>query len=494
MFKNWNPVCRQGRLVNIAIVVFWLVMMGFLVRKTVYEGERPVEIPEAHKLKEIESLPLKDQWMGIYLGEKKIGYSHTLLKKTGFPRGGYFLKEECHFQMKVGGQTHKVTFTGESILDKGFYPYFFVFVFFTDLGKVTVKGKIKEGKAKVRMSSAGKSREETIDLEGNPFLTSSADFLIASQGLEVGKRYSLSLFDPQTFQVKPIVVQVKDKVRLGSEKAYIIEKDYRGIITTSYINERGDTLKEEGPLGLRMVKEIREKARMMGPGSSPDLMEVASIKSKVLLNDPRNSTYLKVRLRIRDKSKKMRGRIRGGIREIRAVKFEEEDSLNLPLKDDEFNKYLTDTRFIQSEEEEIRRLARQIVGNQRNAWKAAREISTWVYRNISKVRTFSIPSALEVLEARRGDCNEHSVLFAALARAAGIPTRLIAGIVYLRGNFYYHAWAEVFVGKWVALDPTFGQTVVDATHIKLIEGGLSEQMELLRIVGKLNVEILEVEG
>jgi hypothetical protein len=481
--KNW-------KFVNIGIVAFWLVMMGLLVKKTVYQDETAREIPEALKIKEIEKFPLKDQWMGIYIGENKIGYSHTLLRKVDSPQEGYFLREECHLEIKVGGEKHKVSLTGESLLDKEFYPYLFAFVFFSDLGKVKVEGKIKEGKARVKISSSGGTREEVIELKGNPFLASSADFLISSQGLEIGKRYSLHLFDPQTFQIKPVVVQIKKKVRLGSEKAYIVEKNYQGIVTTSYINERGETLKEEGPLGLRMVKELREKALMMGPTSSSDLWEVASIKSNVILDDPRNVTYLKVRLRIKGETEKLKG----GVREIRAVKFKEEKSLSLPLKEEKFNKYLSGTLFIQSGEEEIKILARQIVGNQKNAWKAATKICAWVYKNVSKVPTLSIPSALEVLKVRRGDCNEHSVLFAALARAAGIPTRLIAGIVYLEGKFYYHAWVEAFVGKWVALDPTFGQTVVDATHIKLIEGGLSEQLKLMKIVGKLKVEILEDRG
>ncbi len=483
MFRNW-------KLINRGIVIFWLVMMGLLVKKTIYQGDSAEEISQTQKIKVIENLPLKDQWMGIYMGGEKIGYSHTFLRKVRSPEEGYFLEEICFLKIKAGRESHKVEFGGRSLLDKEFYPREFNFVFFTSLGVMKAEGKIENGKARIRISSSGESREEVIDLGGNPFLASSADFLISSQGLEVGKRYSLRLFDPQTFQIKPVDIQITGKVRLGSEKAYILKKDYQGIITTSYINERGETLKEEGPLGLEMVKEIREKALMMGPAPPSDLWEVASIKSNLILDNPRGTTYLKARLKTKGAGQK----VKGGVREIRAVRFEKENSLDLPLREEGFSEYLTDTLFIQSEEKEIKRLARQIVGNQRNAWEAAGKICAWVHKNISKAPTLSIPSALEVLKARQGDCNEHSVLFTALARAAGIPTRLIAGIVYMEGNFYYHAWVESFVGEWVPLDPTFGQTVVDATHINLVEGGISEQMELLRIVGKLKVEILEIRG
>ena len=36
----------------------------------------------------------------------------------------------------------------------------------------------------------------------------------------------------------------------------------------------------------------------------------------------------------------------------------------------------------------------------------------------------------------------------------------------------------------------FGETAVDATHIKLFEGDLDQQVQLLSLVGKLQVEIL----
>ena len=52
-----------------------------------------------------------------------------------------------------------------------------------------------------------------------------------------------------------------------------------------------------------------------------------------------------------------------------------------------------------------------------------------------------------------GDCNEHTVLFVALARALGLPARTAVGLVYLDGSFYYHAWPEVWLGEWVAVDP-----------------------------------------
>jgi hypothetical protein len=89
-----------------------------------------------------------------------------------------------------------------------------------------------------------------------------------------------------------------------------------------------------------------------------------------------------------------------------------------------------------------------------------------------------------------GDCNEHAVLFAALARAVGLPTRVVAGAVYLDEAFLYHAWCEVWLGRWVSVDPVLNQLPADATHLKFVVGGPDEHFAMIEIVGRLQVEVL----
>src|SRR6185436_18023461 len=71
----------------------------------------------------------------------------------------------------------------------------------------------------------------------------------------------------------------------------------------------------------------------------------------------------------------------------------------------------------------IQKQAREIVGQEPDLWKRALLIHDFVYKQLEKAPTVSIPNALEVLKTKKGDCNEHAVLFTALARAAGVPTR-----------------------------------------------------------------------
>jgi transglutaminase-like putative cysteine protease len=120
----------------------------------------------------------------------------------------------------------------------------------------------------------------------------------------------------------------------------------------------------------------------------------------------------------------------------------------------------------------------------------AKKLVAWVKKSIQKRPVLSVPNALETLHNRVGDCNEHAVLLAALARAAGIPAQVEAGLVYQRGRFYYHAWNVLYLGTWITADSVMGQLPADVTHIRFVRG-TEEQIDLLRIIGKLRLEIVE---
>jgi transglutaminase-like putative cysteine protease len=122
--------------------------------------------------------------------------------------------------------------------------------------------------------------------------------------------------------------------------------------------------------------------------------------------------------------------------------------------------------------------------------RALSRIREWVFTRLDKAPTVSVPNALEVMESRKGDCNEHTVLFNAMARAAGIPAKTVVGVVYLRGAFYYHAWSEVWVDQWVALDSVLNQFPADATHVRFLEGEIDQQMEILPLMGNLKIEVI----
>ncbi len=138
--------------------------------------------------------------------------------------------------------------------------------------------------------------------------------------------------------------------------------------------------------------------------------------------------------------------------------------------------------------------AYQIRERNRDPRQVAELLNTWVHTSVKDRITFGPPDALKVLETLSGDCNEHTQLYVALARSLGIPARIAAGLAYVDGKFYYHAWPEVYLRDWVAVDPTFGQFPADAAHLRFIVGGLGRQTELLRLMGNLKIDVVSVNG
>jgi transglutaminase-like putative cysteine protease len=125
----------------------------------------------------------------------------------------------------------------------------------------------------------------------------------------------------------------------------------------------------------------------------------------------------------------------------------------------------------------------------------AERLLAWVHKNLEKRPVLSVPNALQTLENRMGDCNEHAVLLAALARAAGIPTEVEAGVVHLRGRFFYHAWNVFYLqewGGWVTADAVLGQMPADVTHIRFIRGDTRRQLDLVGLIGRLKLEVVEM--
>jgi transglutaminase-like putative cysteine protease len=148
--------------------------------------------------------------------------------------------------------------------------------------------------------------------------------------------------------------------------------------------------------------------------------------------------------------------------------------------------------FIQSDHQKIRNLAQEILKGDPAADPLTRadKLMNWVYTQIEKRPVLSLPDALSTLENKVGDCNEHAVLLAALGRAAGIPTRIEAGLVYMKDRFYYHAWNLMYLGRWITVDPVFGQLPADVSHLRFATGSPERQLDIMGLIGKIQLTVL----
>lgn len=136
---------------------------------------------------------------------------------------------------------------------------------------------------------------------------------------------------------------------------------------------------------------------------------------------------------------------------------------------EEIKKYMLPTPGMQSDDGRIMSLAKQITLGKTTDFEKIAALASYVhnYVNYTKSLGTSAKDALWVLDNKIGTCDEYSALFIALARALEYPARYVSGYAYGDGGWIPHAWAEVYLGTWVPVDPTWLEAGwLDATHIQ----------------------------
>ncbi|MEW6213687.1 MAG: transglutaminase-like domain-containing protein [Nitrospirota bacterium] len=473
------------------------------IKPTLYEATIPNELCEEY-------------WMGTYLNGEKIGYSHRKITELN---NGYRISEILKVRLKMMGIEKDIFTNMDAEIDRQFRLLSFVFRLRSDIN-TEIKGRVEGKNLLVSINTGGLTSSQTIPLREPPYLNLSVVPDILKKRLKSGHKVSIPVIDPSTLSQDNMNIEVIGKDSIMSmgkrQDTYKIKIIFKGVETFTWLTEKGEVLREESPMGFTLVKETKESAIQPGKPSI-DLIAQAAITFNIKL--PPDTIYLKVRLSGVDlKSIELDGgrqTLKGDILEIRKESLDDENRVSPPARggaDDSTphrgsdipkafgtdlsqrgfpDEYLKETMFIQSKDPAVVSLTKDIIGDEKDRLKLTRLIYEWVYKNIKKVQTISLPMATEVLRMGQGDCNEHATLFTALARAAGIPARIAVGLTYKDGFFYYHAWPEVYLNEWVAVDPTLGQFPADAAHIRLLTGDIDKQLHLLTIIGKLRLEGIE---
>ncbi|MDP8254322.1 MAG: transglutaminase-like domain-containing protein [Candidatus Alcyoniella australis] len=495
---------KRPGLVKISIVLFWVAMTALMIVRERAAATDPVVGGSYGS----SALSGDESWMGMYYKDKtndrlvKIGYSVTSKKQLD---SGWLFSESGRMKINVQGSTQTIRTDTRAITDADYLLRYFQFEMISDLVKFKLDGRVEDGN-KILLNietGGGTTRKETIDLDQAPAMQLNIMDRLLALGLEQGKSYELPFFDPSTMSNETITVQALglENVEDGGKtlRVWHLQWDYKGIAIDSWIDERGNSLREETDTFLT-VRESREKA--LGEGwddsASLDLVREMAVPVSTEIPNPRKAERMQVKIAgvPFDTYPLNDWRQRAEFGELITVQIENLDEIQdpyiLPYRGEELTADLAATAMIQSDHPAIRNAAKDIIGDQTDPLRAARKINDWVHDNLKKEPVTSIPSAYDVLIIKKGDCNEHTVLTVALARAAGIPARVLVGLVYHQGAFYYHAWPAVWVGRWVAIEPTFGQFPADATHIKLLEGDLDKQVDLIQIMGKVRIEVMDV--
>jgi len=160
--------------------------------------------------------------------------------------------------------------------------------------------------------------------------------------------------------------------------------------------------------------------------------------------------------------------------------------IQLPVTNPEVAAFVKATGEFASDNRNVIQQAREIAGDDRDAWSVAQKLGDWTHKNLTW-KSVARAGAAETLATREADCSEFSQLYVAMARSLGLPARIVSGLAYSGNSFGGHAWVEVWVGEWVEIDPTWGTDFVDATHIR----NQTSTLVTAAALNLLDVEIVE---
>ena len=502
-----------GTLVEILVAATGVVLLVLLFVRTYDDIAVPVTItidPAAEGLVET--------WSGIYVGPQKIGYSLSRSAPRG--DGGQLRQERTQLRLVLLGQPNDLTLASDvSLSADGRIERLFAQVKTEVAGSpvtLRVDGRPKGNGMELRVIQGGVALT-TINLDEIPATPGTIYPSVAARNLEVGDRITVPYFSPLSLGKAAAIVTVlaHETAMLpdGTEVAAMrLKVEHSGQVLEAVIGPGGERIGEaevEGGLGMRTQLQSRDAALNEGwPADADDAVDLIALSSipidKKLPGGGRSLTHLVLEVTGPELVYELLEQQHGERfdRATHRLTIETPDpaeatSYPLPSQDRATRTYLRSTTFVPADDPVFLRHAGHVLGDELDARGAADKLNTWVHTNMLKVPVAGVPSAKEILVSLRGDCNEHTTLYTALARAVGLPTRMAAGIVYSEsifadGAFYYHAWPEVWLGElWVPVDPTFGQFPADATHVALVQGPLDRQMEIMGVVGRLELTVVE---
>ena len=478
------------------LYLIWAVLIVSLFSGILDSGEGELLTPE-DLLSDID-IAAESAWMGIYLRGNRIGYVHSEL--SPIESGGYSIQEFSQINASMMGaeQTMRISMnvTADSTLAlikfKGQLdaaPY-----------STSFTGELNENVLSIKIATAGKVTERFFPAPEPIYLSQVIKPLLQSGKLDEGDSIKLASFDPVSMQMQEMVVigGGREKRMFKGEDIHVRKLITRlaGFESTIFVDSDGNTIEEHGPMGILMRREEMEQALDIEGGSgSVDFLAIYAVKPEGTIRAPRKTVRALFRIsnvsldRAVASSDRQRiiDRSEGIIEVLR-------DPRPGKLSEHDLKIYSSDAPFIESRDSRIRRAAKEAMQGGTSRLDSLQRLTSWVFRTVDKKMAAGLPSALAVLKIKQGDCNEHAILFTALARSVGIPTRMQLGLVYQAGSFYYHAWTASWIeDRWVEFEPTFGLESADAARIALTAGDLSNSIELAGAIGKIEIEILDVE-
>jgi len=474
---------------RISFIILWIVLFGALLKRDYFI--KSIDTREAQIIKR----GREESFAGIYFQNERIGYVKNRL--TASDPDGYVLYQDAFLYLNILNESHPVDMRIKASLNPDMLLQDFSFHFTSPFYKMDAEGAVVGQVIRFSLTTGKETISDSIHLQNQPYLSTNSRSYLLKQGLQPGDKLKVPYFDPISLSGKDTVMEYR-----GREKILIKNRIYNlhhfvetfsGIKINSWLNDEGKVIKEESPAGFLFISEPEFKATDITV-KGREILSSVSIPLHGSTLDLTGRTEIRYRLTLPADTSfdldKDRQELQGDVLTVRL------EGLPPPgaTACDNYAEELASTPYIQTKNTLIRELAREETGLANSDLERVNKLSDWVYNNLEKRPVLGIPDARTTLSTRIGDCNEHAALFAALARNVGIPTRVVAGVTFYDGAFYYHAWNEVCLDNiWFSVDTTKDQFPADLSHIKFVEGETNEQVRIAALLGKLQIEIINDE-
>lgn len=472
------------------IFTAWLILIGLLLQRDVLISQ--LDLRQEMAMEKAE----REEYQSIYFKNKKMGY----VKNHYTPQadGTLAISQQAHMQLNISGQTHPIDLKLQAYVNNTGRLQDFVFSFHSPFYQMKAQGKVNGSRVDFSLFTGKNEIKDSLLLTAPPpMLSTSRRSYLLSQGLTVGSKVKIPWFDPLSLTGKETVIEYK-----GMEKILVLGRvhnlhhfveNFSGSRINSWLNDDGDVIKEESPAGFVFIREPEFKA-LRAMEKSADLLAAVSVPIQGRMPDLTTLKTIRYRLELPDASDfALNGDRQTWDGEAVTLRLESIPGAGITTHEcRQQQQALAATPYVQSDHSQIRKLTGSLIADNPDHLDQVRIISQWIFENLAKRPVLGIPDALTTLDTLQGDCNEHAALFAAMARSVDIPTRIIAGVVLHKEAFYYHAWNEVCLGEeWISLDTTRNQLPADLSHIRLLIGGIKEQMKIGSLLGKLSIAPLE---
>ncbi|SJZ38421.1 Transglutaminase-like superfamily protein [Trichlorobacter thiogenes] len=446
--------------------------------------------------------PLGERWFAILIDNEQVGFYHQ--QTTALPEGGYRIEGDGSVRMKVMGFTkesssREIYQVGPNLALKT------VEVEQTINGsKSRLSGKMIPGGLQIRREADGKSSLKTLKAKSELFPGPTLNLIPLFKGTATGKTLRVFSFDPEELAIKEvkITVQGEGKTPEGVHAFKLRNNLYPFVDNEIWLDQQGNTLLESVRDGLVITKaEPPEKLAAFVSGMALSKKDLIYDFSLVRINPPLKKAPAKLaglsvaitgygdQIPVLSNGSQQVERQQGRVVITTGSLRKPTDMLLKQAAE----AYLQPSEGIESTSAEISAKTKELTSSLKTDQERIQALTAWTASWIED----SIEdggSALTALSKKKGNCQTHAKLYSALARAAGIPTRFVSGLVSQDGaGFLYHSWAESLVeGRWIAVDPTFNQVPADPTHLAFFEGNrLADLSPLVGVIGKIKVTILE---